>query len=461
MKKFTAIALVVLMVVALVPFGAFADTNWTEVKTAKDFAAMKDGNYWLTADIDLSDEDWTTISEFTGTLNGNGHTVTVPEEAPIFDTLKGTVKNLVLDGFCDLDTNDRGSYVPANNFLNGGVSVFANYACGATITNVTSLVDVTYYGEHANFGGLVGIASAASADKKTVISNCVVDGEISFRTDALGEVATGCLIGYSCGGVEVINTEVSALANIEGGSQNAGAFVGFCLFNGSGTEYVPTLFENCLFSGNLTVKFANRVAWAGQAKGLTLKNCFISGAIRSSGVVAHFAGWGNVGNSATPNNQTNTIDGCASICNIIGSGKHFSRIKTANAHVNNCLLLADQPIGDGPAQENNVVMASADELVAEFINRNGEAFKLVDGKVTLVQPVFTPENAPFESTGTTENPEDTTAQQTENTTKPATDDDSTSDKKEEGGCKSFTVSLGATVAVVSLAAVTVLSKKRR
>jgi lysophospholipase L1-like esterase len=38
--------------------------------------------------------------------------------------------------------------------------------------------------------------------------------------------------------------------------------------------------------------------------------------------------------------------------------------------------------------------------------------------------------------------------------------DKTDDKK-EGGCKSFTVSLGATVAVVSLAAVTVLSKKRR
>ena len=81
MKKFTALMLVVLMVVSFVPFGAFAATEWTEVKTAEDFAKMTDGNYWLTADIDLSKVAWTTIAEFSGTLNGNGKTVTVPADA--------------------------------------------------------------------------------------------------------------------------------------------------------------------------------------------------------------------------------------------------------------------------------------------------------------------------------------------------------------------------------------------
>ena len=65
MKKFTALMLVVLMVVALVPFSASAAT-WTKVDTAAEFAAMADGNYWLTADIDLSKETWTKIAEFKG-----------------------------------------------------------------------------------------------------------------------------------------------------------------------------------------------------------------------------------------------------------------------------------------------------------------------------------------------------------------------------------------------------------
>ena len=102
MKKFTALMLVVLMVVALVPFSASAAT-WTKVDTAAEFAAMADGNYWLTADIDLSKATWTTLKEFKGTLNGNGHTITVPKDAPIFDKLSGTVKNVNLKGAMSLD----------------------------------------------------------------------------------------------------------------------------------------------------------------------------------------------------------------------------------------------------------------------------------------------------------------------------------------------------------------------
>ena len=436
MKKFTALLLVVLMVVVLVPFGAFADTTWTEVKTAEQFAAMKDGNYWLTADIDLSKATWTTIAEFTGTLNGNGHTVTVPADAPIFDNLKGTVKNVNLKGTCTLDVGDKGSYVAANTFANAGVGVLANYACGATVTNVKSEAKVSYNGDHANFGGLFGNASAASAEKKTVITNCVVGGELNYKTSGSGEVPTGGLIGFACGGVEVYNTEVCVKGTFAGGAQDTGAFVGYALFNGTGSEYAPTLFENCLFSGELNVNNANRVAFAGQAKGITIKNCFMNGTITSSGNVAHFAGWGNVGNQ-TPNNQTNTIEGSASVATLNGGGKHFSRIKTGNAFVKNCILLADQPIGDGPVQAGNVTKESAAELTTEFVTRNANTFKVVNGKVTLVQPTFTPEANPF---GTTEG-----GNQGGNEGNIPTGD--------------ATIVLVA-VALVSLAAVTVIAKKR-
>ena len=145
-KKFAVIALVVLMLVATLPFTVFADTvYWTEVKTAEDFAKMTDGNYWLTADIDLSKTEWTTVLKFSGTLNGNGHTVTVPANTTMFDMFSGTVKNLNLKGDMTLDSSDVSlSTLPGIDVSGGGVGALANYAFGATVENVYSNANLTY-----------------------------------------------------------------------------------------------------------------------------------------------------------------------------------------------------------------------------------------------------------------------------------------------------------------------------
>ena len=177
MKKFTAIALVVLMLVMSVPFMAFAAPKWTEVKTAEDFANMTDGNYWLTADIDLSKAAWTTIAEFKGTLNGNGHTVTVPADAPIIDKLSGTVKNVSLKGTMTLDDADSSTLWVKSSHDSYPLGVLANYAFGATVENVHSSVAMTYVSgrtaqrdsQGTEVGGLIGIAMASySLETSTV-----------------------------------------------------------------------------------------------------------------------------------------------------------------------------------------------------------------------------------------------------------------------------------------------------
>ena len=142
MKKFTALMLVVLMVVALVPFGASAATTWTKVDTAEEFAAMTDGNYWLTADITLP-ADWTAMN-FAGTLNGNGKSITVSTGAPVFNTVTGTVKNVNLKGTMTLDDADKSDVLIAANNNAYGLGVLANLAKGAVIENVHSAVDGTY-----------------------------------------------------------------------------------------------------------------------------------------------------------------------------------------------------------------------------------------------------------------------------------------------------------------------------
>ena len=93
MKKLTAIILSVIMLFSAFPLTGFATGETViMVDDAKDFAEMKDGrSYILTKNIELGSE-WQTIPSFSGVLDGNGYTVTVPTNAPIFEVISGTVK---------------------------------------------------------------------------------------------------------------------------------------------------------------------------------------------------------------------------------------------------------------------------------------------------------------------------------------------------------------------------------
>ena len=100
MKKNMAVLLSFLMIVVICSSAApavFAREDAGEAVAVNDaaaFAAMdQTGNYYLTADITLSA---TYNGTFAGTLDGKGHTVTV--SAPVFENVKGTVKDLVIKG---------------------------------------------------------------------------------------------------------------------------------------------------------------------------------------------------------------------------------------------------------------------------------------------------------------------------------------------------------------------------
>ena len=80
--------LAVMMVLTMMPSGmwgstetAWADTSgMSEIRTAEEFAAMETGgNYKLTADITVTAPY---PSEFTGTFDGDGHTVTLAIDTP-------------------------------------------------------------------------------------------------------------------------------------------------------------------------------------------------------------------------------------------------------------------------------------------------------------------------------------------------------------------------------------------
>ena len=99
------------MVLTMMPSGmwgstetAWADTSgMSEIRTAEEFAAMEaGGNYKLTADITVTAPY---PSEFTGTFDGDGHTVTLNitgtgANTGLFSVLGGgaTVKNVITTG---------------------------------------------------------------------------------------------------------------------------------------------------------------------------------------------------------------------------------------------------------------------------------------------------------------------------------------------------------------------------
>lgn len=207
MRRFISIALTAMIIISMFTVGAFTTTasaadassfgtvasgytpSGTAINTAADFYNMAEtGDYYLAADIKI-DEINTTV--FTGTLDGNGHTVTV--SMPMFENLNGaTIKNLKIEGKIDFDAADidwhcgticqEGTDITIENVVNNANvqgyktgktirsidmasgdevvtydSIYSGGLCGSVYGDIT-LTDCANYGEIKALvaGGLVG-----------------------------------------------------------------------------------------------------------------------------------------------------------------------------------------------------------------------------------------------------------------------------------------------------------------
>ena len=391
MKKALSFILVVTMlfVMASGSFSTFA-VSWTAIDTAEEFATMTDGNYKLTNDIDLSEVTWTKIAEFSGVLDGDGYTVCVPADAPVFDKLTGTVKNVHLMGTCVLDTNDRSANAVAN--VTGGqgkpgVSAFVCVAEGAVVENVKSVVTVSYNGDACSFGGLVGYAG-----KNTTVTNCVVNGTINVNTTAaMSDI--GGIVGLAYSHCSILNSEVMATINCTGAKVMAGALLGATGYSTPESSSVHTVVQNCLFSGSLTSASVDRTALVASAKGLKLINCFNQGYIKAnSGSATHYFGYANTGSALGNNFQTNYFEGCASVATVYSGNNVSTEVathKNKNGVVKDCIFLSGQRVGySGTSSQctvvNLVTLDTAKAVAEEFVKRNPNVFAYEHGKVVLI-----------------------------------------------------------------------------
>lgn len=214
-----------------------------DIGTAEAFAAMDpDGNYQLTADIIVTApyaKDY-----FTGTFDGNGHTVTL-------DITASTAN----------------------------VGLFSKLAGGAVVKNVITAGSVTTTGKKC----VAGIAGYATDNVK--IENCKNTASIT------GNKNVGGILGEAYNNEESISVGIKNCAN-EGAVNGTGSAVGGIVGKMEGQNSII----DCYNRGNIT-GFNNYAGIVGQSTGAlvaTIKNCYSVGAVTAYGASTN-AGYALIG----------------------------------------------------------------------------------------------------------------------------------------------------------------------
>lgn len=193
-----------------------------------------DINITLTADIDLTDKDWTPIgtdydNSYKGTFDGGGHTITGltvttnDEYMGLFGYLNraGTVKNVVMEGV----------QITSHQIYGGSIGGVVGSGWG-TIENcsVSGSVSGTVY-----VGGVVGVqigGSITGCSSSATVKGMVDVGGVAGQTNSSATL-TAC---YATGNVII---EMDPKKNIAGGSlvgMNAGSSLLACYATGNVTS---------------------------------------------------------------------------------------------------------------------------------------------------------------------------------------------------------------------------------
>lgn len=178
------------------------------IGTAEEFAAMEPGgNYQLTADITVTAPYANEFTDFSGTFDGNGHTVTLNITAStanvgLFSKLAGgaVVKNVKVDGTVSGTE---------------GVAGIAAQANGATISGCINCAEISATQRHV--GGIVGKMGGGT------VENCYNTGAIS--SSRTRPINMGGIAGYVDGGASVENCYNTG--SITGSGDNTAAVVGW------------------------------------------------------------------------------------------------------------------------------------------------------------------------------------------------------------------------------------------
>ena len=240
-----------------------ADSAPTAINDADGFKNMvAGGSYTLTKDIIVTEPY---ASDFSGTFDGNGHTVTLAIDQPSKDNIglfskissTATIKNVTVDGTV---TGSR---------CVGGIAGTSN----GTITQCQNKATITATkngsGNYSQAGGIVGYAENAT------ITSCANVGNVNAAPND----------GRRCGGVAGY-AKTSVIENCYNQGQVSSCSTGSSAAVGGIAGYIDSNASvmNCYNSGAISCAAASQVAkLVGWNAGSTIKNCYYLGDKESEG----------------------------------------------------------------------------------------------------------------------------------------------------------------------------------
>ena len=170
-----------------------------EVNSGNTYAGV---TVYLAADIDLEEEDWTPITKFNGTFDGQDYTISnlwvtgsgncgfFKQVADQTEHVTGTVKNVNFENATIISQSG-----------NGTAGIIADARLGARINNVNLTGEVTIQG-YRGVGGIVGAGFP-------VIEGCTVEAEGSITATYWG---AGGILGFASDkGAKAINSTVKGI----------------------------------------------------------------------------------------------------------------------------------------------------------------------------------------------------------------------------------------------------------
>lgn len=288
---------------SLVALGAMTSGAATEIATAAEFIAamsVPDGEYVLTADIDLTGSGYTSVALFSGSLDGAGHAITGLGSQSLVVKLTGSITALTIDGtasgvnteraadnagiFCDAmenatleDCSLRGYTLRPTAARAGSIGLMVGKGAGVCtlvrcIVESDCLMESTGGNIGNNMGGLIGYFDTDSRKNEVVLSieDCTNNAAIrSVGENALNASATGGIIGSVSRSSYVDTTpEVRVTRCVNNGSftavngwtsSNFGGIVGMV---GAGSPLKLTL-TGCINTANAVLKGAPSNALGG------------------------------------------------------------------------------------------------------------------------------------------------------------------------------------------------------
>ena len=322
--------------------------------------AVAGASYKLTADIVWATaptaNNWTPVPAFSGTFDGNGHTISGiycvgTTNVGFFATTEATavIKNLTIDtSYFEGDSSVAGFVA----FVTPGTPDAPAYL---TVENCVNYADIVINKKDGNSGGLIGqIITTAKKENLVVVdvSKCVNYGSVTSKT---GNGYIGGGIGRLSGAGTV--SECANYGTITGSSAIVGGVLGQVSYNGADDARYSILIENCLNAGAVNGTHVSGGILARAYELVTIRNCV------------------NLGQLTVTKDDSNK--------------DRFGAIESHTiSTIENCYYLAGSAVNSSVADvvplgnRAGATEKTADEI-AGLASVLGEAWGVVEGKLTL------------------------------------------------------------------------------